>query len=85
MTITITSRNLTALDACGDQVALFKEKFGTKLNIESLADAVRIAAEIAHVFDFEWAADKMLRGESKAEYKRVKAQAFAVSLWDQSV
>jgi hypothetical protein len=69
---TLTIDTLTAKDACAPQVDLFRELFG-----ESVTITPELCVEHAAQFDWGWAAENLLTPNSRAEYERVCAPAWA--------
>ena len=59
----ITLRQLRLLGACEPQVELFKETFGTEVELTE-ANAVRYGA----LFDIDWIASKVLQGDKLDDY-----------------
>jgi len=71
--MTITAKLLERMDACKDQVAVFRELFS-----EGAAPmSVDVALQYADRFDWDWAAKRLLKGSERAEYNRVRALALA--------
>ena len=82
----ITKQMLIDAHACSDQVYLFEKTFG-----DSVVVTVKRAEKVAHLFDWNWAGhllDAPARAEYRplltgfAEYKRVKATAWASAFID---
>jgi hypothetical protein len=67
----MTKQMLIDADACSDQVDLFEKTFG-----DSVVVTVKRAEKVAHLFDWEWAA-QLLDAQGRAEYDRVEAAAWA--------
>ena len=63
---------LIELDACTQQVDLFKEMFGDEVNITQ-----KLCLRVFDKFDFKWAAYKLLNKSALAEYEKVQNQALA--------
>jgi hypothetical protein len=72
----MTKQMLIDAGACSDQVDLFEETFG-----DSVVVTVKRAKKVAHLFDWEWAT-RLLDRQARAEYKRVKAPAWATAFID---
>ena len=68
----ITLRQLRLLGACKPQVALFKETFGTEVELTE-ANAVRYGA----LFDINWIARKILQGDKLVDYEAKRAPLWA--------
>jgi cell division septum initiation protein DivIVA len=69
---TLTAEQLEAADACPDQVELFRGRFGESVRVTEAQ-----AAKVSGLFDWDWAATRLLSAPARAEYKRVEAQARA--------
>ena len=67
----VTKQMLIDAKACSDQVDLFEKTFG-----DSVVVTVKRAEKVAHLFDWEWAA-QLLDAQGRAEYDRVEAAAWA--------
>ena len=59
----ITLKQLRLLGACKPQVELFKETFGTEVELTE-ANAIRYGA----LFDIDWIASKVLQGDKLDDY-----------------
>ena len=66
----ITSTKLRRAGACKDQVKLFVKLFG-----RSVVVIEELCAEYAEVFDWKWAADKLLTETAQAAYEKARAPA----------
>jgi hypothetical protein len=69
----ITARMLKAKGACASQVEKFKELFPFGSAEVTIDLCVKHAAD----FDWIWAAENLLNSAAKAEYERVRAEAWA--------
>src|SRR3990167_7626535 len=58
--------------ACSEMVEDFRRRFGTSVAVTEAA-----AEAVAGVYDWDWAASKLLPASARAEYKRVMASALA--------
>ena len=68
----LTLKQLTAAEACEEQVELFTQHFSKSVEVtEGLAES------LACLFDFDWAGRHLLTGPSGDEYYRVLASADA--------
>jgi hypothetical protein len=65
-------KTLQELDACADQVRLFRKCFG-----ESIRVTKALCVKVAQDFNFDWAAQNLLTPAAWAEHQRVAARAFA--------
>ena len=72
MTNTLTIKDLRVAGACEKQVKLFEQHFGDGGTV-TLAKV----REVASLFDWNWAARYLLFPDSRAEYERVSAPAWA--------
>ena len=68
----ITLKQLRLLGACKPQVELFKETFGTEVELTE-ANAIRYGA----LFDIDWIAGKVLKGGELADYEAKCAPLWA--------
>jgi len=59
----ITLKQLRLIGACEPQVELFKETFGTEAEL-TVENAIRYGA----LFDIEWIANKVLKGDKLTDY-----------------
>ena len=66
----ITLQQLEDLDACSDQVLLFRDTFGDEVIIKSEAHARKLAAKYPE-FDYGWLGYNMLSDSALAEYEEV--------------
>lgn len=64
---TITLETLVRLNACDDQVELFRKLFGEKRSFRSEAACVRVAVRRAAQFNWRWAAANLLSGTAYVE------------------
>lgn len=69
---TLTMATLRKKGACRDQIALFRELFGTRVEVTEA-----LAAEHAGQFIAAWAADHLLSRQARATYDTAMAQARA--------
>jgi hypothetical protein len=63
---------LIGLNACPDQVKLFRETFG-----ESVEVTEKLCLSVSDKFAWTWAAHKLLPASAQIEYVRVTAPAYA--------
>ncbi len=71
--MTITAARLEELGACQDQIDAFRKIWGDG----PAPMTVETALEHAQVFNWNWAADKLLSDAEQAEYDRAEAWAYA--------
>lgn len=76
-TLTITTRKLRDKGACNEQVALFREKFGEKVEFASKRAAVAAAKKLGSAFKWDWAAENLLSAKGSAEYRKARDAAWA--------
>ena len=74
-TYSITVAELEALEACEDQVKLFKKTFGTKVTFSSKRELLKLIKDNPE-FDYEWAASEMLKGPAYKAYLDIKVPAY---------
>ena len=61
-------KQLRLIGACAPQVELFKKTFGTEVEL-TVENALRYGA----LFDIEWIANKVLKGDKLADYEAKRA------------
>ena len=66
----ITVEQLEKLNACTDQIALFKKHFGNSVIV-----TVNRAIAVASLFDWDWAADIFLSATAPTAYDEARAPA----------
>ena len=71
----ITLKELRLIGACEQQVELFKETFGTEVEL-TVENALRYGA----LFDIDWIASKVLQGGKLADY-RAKCAPLDADYW----
>ena len=64
----ITAKYLEALDACKDQVALFRRHFGEEVEVSE-----KLCLAHAHEFDWNWAARRLLDVPTWQAYENTTA------------
>ena len=68
----ITLKQLRLIGACEPQVDLFKETFGTEAEL-TVENAIRYGA----LFDINWIANKVLKGDKLADYRAKRDALYA--------
>ena len=67
--ITITLEQLKKHNACCSQVKLFEETFSESVSFNSKAEFIKVVTELAQDFNFHWAAENLLEGDTFGLYK----------------
>ena len=75
----LTAKDLIAKDACPKQVALFRKHFPRGGTV-TLAKVL----SVAEVFNWDWAAGRLLTPSNQAEYQRAIAPALAEAEYDRA-
>ena len=68
----LTAKTLVQKDACPVAVERFRALFGKEVEVTEA-----LAVEHAQVFDWDWAAEKLLSPAGRAKYERVTTSAWA--------
>ena len=68
----LTAKQLVALGACHDQVALFRKTFGASVRVTPAR-----MVKVAPLFDWEWGAWQLLSTQARAAYVAATAPAWA--------